>query len=268
MTPEETGWEIEPGDPRSKVILHVPHASREIPAAERRRILLSDAELEVELDAITDAHTDQLAFAAAERAECRPWIFRNRYSRLLVDPERFPDEREEMLEVGMGPVYLKTTNRQDLRSPDLADDERLMDRYYWPYAKALETLVEERLEEAGEVLIIDLHSFPQESLPYELHADQARPELCIGIDEFHAPEHSIKAAKGAWKGSIEMNQPFAGSYVPDRYFETDNRVRSVMLEIRRDIMDEWRSEPPGVRDQSPVVDLVVVTTSQLTPESL
>lgn len=262
MTREETGWEIEPGDPRSKVILHVPHASREIPAEERRRILLSDAELEAELDAITDAHTDQLAVAAAQRAECRPWIFRNRYSRLLIDPERFPDEREEMLKVGMGPVYLETTNGQDLRSPDPADDERLMDRYYWPYAKALETLVGERLEEVGEVLIIDLHSFPQESLPYELHADQARPELCIGVDEFHAPEPSIEAAKAAWKGSIEMNQPFAGSYVPDRYFETDNRVRSIMLEIRRDIIDNWWSAAPGMRDQSQIVDVVVAAIGQ------
>lgn len=262
MTREEKGREIEPGDPRSKVILHVPHASREIPAEERRRILLSDAELEAELDAITDAHTDQLAVAAAQRAECRPWIFRNRYSRLLIDPERFPDEREEMLKVGMGPVYLETTNGQDLRSPDPADDERLMDRYYWPYAKALETLVGERLEEVGEVLIIDLHSFPQESLPYELHADQARPELCIGVDEFHAPEPSIEAAKAAWKGSIEMNQPFAGSYVPDRYFETDNRVRSIMLEIRRDIIDNWWSAAPGMRDQSQIVDVVVAAIGQ------
>lgn len=100
MTRLDSGWEIQPGDPRSKVVLHVPHASREIPDQERGRILLSESFLEAELDAITDAHTDLLAFAAADKAECRPWIFRNRYSRLLVDPERFPDEREEMLEVG------------------------------------------------------------------------------------------------------------------------------------------------------------------------
>lgn len=259
MTRETTGWEIDPGDPRSKVILHVPHASREIPASERRRILLSDTALEAELDAITDAHTDLLAFAAADKAERRPWIFRNRYSRLLVDPERFPDEREEMLEVGMGPVYLQTTDRQSLRSPEPEDDERLMDGYYWPYARAFEDLVEKRLEELGEVLIIDLHSYPREPLPYERHADQARPELCIGVDEFHAPKSSIEASKAAWARSVEMNQPFSGSYVPERFYETDTRVRSVMLEIRRDIMGEWRSEPVETRGHSSIVDLVVAT---------
>lgn len=257
MMRARTGWEIDPGDSRSKVILHVPHASREIPADERRRILLSDAALEAELDAITDAHTDLLAFAAADKAERRPWIFRNRYSRILVDPERFPDEREEMLAVGMGSVYLKTTDRQDLRAPDPEDDERLMGRYYWPYARAFEDLVEERLEEVGEVLIIDLHSYPREPLPYERHADQARPELCIGVDEFHAPEFSIETAKAAWSGSIEMNQPFSGSYVPDNFLEIDKRVRSVMLEIRRDIIDAWRREPRDTRAESPIVDLAV-----------
>lgn len=259
MTRLESGWEIQPGDPRSKVVLHVPHASREIPDQERGRIVLSDSELESELDAITDAHTDLLAFAAAEKAERRPWIFRNRYSRLLVDPERFPDKREEMLAVGMGPVYLQTTERHDLRSPDQADDERLMGEYYWPYAKALENLVEERLKEVGEALIIDLHSYPRDPLPYELHTDQARPELCIGTDEFHSPTSSIEAAKAAWSGSIEMNEPFSGSYVPVHYFETDNRVRSMMLEIRRDIVDGWRREHPATSRQSPIVELVVAT---------
>ena len=259
MTQGKAGWEIEPGDPRSNVVLHVPHASRELPPEERRRILLSDDELEAELDAITDADTDLLAFTAAERAEQRPWIFRNRYSRLLIDPERFPDKREEMLAVGMGPVYLKTTKDRDFRSPDPADDERLKDKYYWPYAKALERLVEDRLEEAGEALIIDLLSYPRDPLPYELHSDQARPELCIGLDEFHLPGRPVKAAKAVWSGSIEINQPFSGSYVPDRFYESDNLVRSMMLEIRRDVIDEWLKEPSGTRDQSSIVNLVVAT---------
>lgn len=249
-------WILIPGDPSSRVILHVPHASRHIPATERERFLLDDPSLKAELDAITDAETDRLAEAASGRASCRPWTFRNRNSRLLVDPERFPDEREEMLAVGMGPVYLRTTDQRELRSPDPADDERLMNRYYWPYARALEQLVEERLNEVGEVLIIDLHSYPREPLPYELHPDQARPSLCIGTDQDHTPATLVEAARSAWPGSTALNQPFSGSYTPGRFHRTDDRVRSIMLEIRRDVIEDWLKEPasPG---RPPLVDLVV-----------
>jgi predicted N-formylglutamate amidohydrolase len=212
--------------------------------------------LEAELDAITDADTDLLARAACGQVNKRPWMFVNRNSRLLVDPERFPDDREEMLEVGMGAVYLRTTDRRELRAPDPEDDARLMEKIYWSYTKALEALVQERLDRLGQVLIVDIHSFPREPLPYELHADQARPSLCIGTDPDHTPQSVIDAARSAWPGSVEINQPFSGCYVPERFYKKDDRVRSVMLEIRRDVMTDWVSRTPAERADSPIVDLV------------
>src|SRR5688572_1097213 len=89
----------------SPVILHVPHASRELTGPARRGLLIDDDALAEELDHLTDAHTDRIARRAADRAARRPWIFENRWSRLVVDPERFPDDSEEMRAVGMGAVY-------------------------------------------------------------------------------------------------------------------------------------------------------------------
>lgn len=83
--------EILPGDPASTVLLHVPHSSRRIPTEDRAGIVLDDHELEAELTAITDARTDEIAERAADCARLRPWVFVNRVSRLVVDPERFPD---------------------------------------------------------------------------------------------------------------------------------------------------------------------------------
>ena len=42
------------------VVLHVPHASRHIPADERETICLADDDLQEELLHMTDAYTDQL----------------------------------------------------------------------------------------------------------------------------------------------------------------------------------------------------------------
>ena len=44
------------------IILHIPHASREIPNSERGDFLLDDDALEQELLAMTDARTDELLY--------------------------------------------------------------------------------------------------------------------------------------------------------------------------------------------------------------
>jgi hypothetical protein len=111
-----TSFTTVPGDPGSPWILHVPHASTRIPAAVRARIVLDDGQLDAELRAMTDAHTDRLAARTSERvATRRPWAFVNGLSRLVVDPERFPDEREVMNRAGMGAVYTRTSTGAPLR---------------------------------------------------------------------------------------------------------------------------------------------------------
>lgn len=181
----------------SPVVFHVPHAARAIPPDARASILLDDEQLSTELGHMTDAHTDVLAAAAAEATHPTPWQFLNRCSRLVVDPERFPDEREEMLAVGMGAVYTRTSHNHPLRPPDSARDTALIDTYFTPYAEALADLVDARLDAVGAAVILDLHSYPLDPLPYELHADQRRPAICLGTDAQHTPAWLVEAARRA-----------------------------------------------------------------------
>jgi N-formylglutamate deformylase len=46
----------------------------------------------------------------------------------------------------------------------------------------------------------------------------------------------IDAARGAlaFLGEISENTPYSGTYVPLRYYGTDDLVSSVMIELRRD----------------------------------
>jgi N-formylglutamate amidohydrolase len=222
-------YELVPGAPESPVILHVPHASRELTAQARAGILLDDVQLEAELDRMTDAYTDVIARSAADKTEVTPWLFINRYSRLVVDPERFPDEREEMRAVGMGAVYTRTSLGEPLRE----DDPSLLSGHFWPYAQAFTELVDQRLTETGRAVIVDVHSYPSQSLPYELHATGPRPKVCIGTDPFHTPPGLVAAARQAFTG-VGLNTPFAGCYVPIKHYRTDKRVTAIMVEIRRD----------------------------------
>ncbi|MGW7528973.1 N-formylglutamate amidohydrolase [Streptomyces sp. NPDC054783] len=238
-----SSFELLPGAPASPVLLHVPHSARAIPQDARRGIVLDDAALERELDHITDAHTAELAERAGDLAAVTPWRFVNRLSRLVVDPERFPDEREEMTAVGMGAVYTRTTHRSELRSAD-TDPEPLLARYFRPYAQAMSEAVAGRLAAAGRAVVIDVHSYPAEPLPYELHGTGPRPPVCLGTDSFHTPEGLTEAAREAFAGvgGTRLDSPFAGTYVPLEFYGTDARVTALMVEIRR---DTYMAEPGG-----------------------
>ncbi|MFH0520684.1 N-formylglutamate amidohydrolase [Streptomyces sp. M41] len=236
-------FDLLPGAADSPVILHVPHSARDIPAEVRAGIVLDEGALGRELDHITDAHTAELAEAAVRPARVAPWRFVNRLSRLVVDPERFPDEREEMLAVGMGAVYTRTTHLARLRPAD-TDPGPLVERYFRPYAQAMTDAVAGRLAATGRAVIIDVHSYPSARLPYELHGEGPRPPVCLGTDAFHTPPALLAAAREAFAscGETGLDSPFSGTYVPLEFYGTEPRVSALMIEIRR---DTYMTEPGG-----------------------
>lgn len=240
MTPRPTAHLL-PGDDASPVVVHVPHASRHVPADARSSIVLDDDALAAELDAMTDVATDVLAERAVAAAVAagtpRPWRFVNAASRLVVDPERFPDPAaEEMSEVGMGAVYTRTSDLRLLRADDPDRDAALVRRYFDPYAAALADLVDDRLAAHGRCVVVDLHSYPALPLPYERHADDRRPPVCLGTDPVHTPAALVAAARAALApvGDVVLDEPFRGTYVPLRHWGTERRVSSLMVELRRD----------------------------------
>ncbi|MCU7726014.1 N-formylglutamate amidohydrolase [Actinoplanes sp. KI2] len=234
-------FDITPGASASPVILHVPHASRAITPEARAGLLVTDAQLGEELDHLTDAHTDLIAARAAGLAHERPWTFANRWSRLVVDPERFPDDREEMRAVGMGAVYTAGFAGRKLRDDDGVRDEALLRTHFVPYSAALAGLVADRLAAVGRAVIVDVHSYATVLLPYEIHREGARPAVCLGTDRDHTPGWLLTAAQAAFPEHA-LNTPFAGCYVPLDYYGTDPRVAALMIEIRR---DGYMTEPGG-----------------------
>lgn len=225
-----------PGSPQSPVVLHVPHAGTEIPGWARARLLPDDAELAAELAALTDHDTDRIAVQAADLAAVRPWVLVNRVSRFVVDPERFPDEREEMAAVGMAAVYTHGTRGQRIRHDDPAHRDALVAAFHTTWADTVTGLVDARLAATGRAVLLDVHSYPADPLPYELYGDGPRPAVCLGTDPAHTPPDLLAAARSAFAGigTLDVDTPFRGVYVPLRHHGVDPRVHAVMLELRRD----------------------------------
>lgn len=226
--------------PPPAVVVHVPHASLEVPDDVAATFVAGPEVLAHELLVMTDRYTDEL-FALPSSAATTVTF---RASRLVVDPERFADDTlEPMAQKGMGVVYTRTSTGQPLRRT-LSPDERgrLLARFYEPHHAELTTAVESALAAHGKCLVLDGHSFPTHALPYENDQAPDRPDICIGTDESHTPgwlrDVAVRAfEKAGW--SVAVDRPFAGALVPMRFYRRDARVGALMVEVRRGLyMDE------------------------------
>jgi N-formylglutamate deformylase len=65
-------------------------------------------------------------------------------------------------------------------------------------------------------------------------------------------------------GEIAVNEPFAGSYIPLRHFGLDDRVQSVMVELRRDtyLRGDGSLDPAGARRIGEALVAIVGTPAE------
>lgn len=227
------------------LILHIPHASTHIPDSVKAQFSIDQASLESELNKMTDHFTDWLVEplnASPSQKVIAP------ISRLVVDMERFADDKQEvMAKVGMGVMYVKGSQKQSIRH-SITNEQRksLLDSYYWPHHNELIEKTQQRLSANGYALVLDIHSYPNNALPYEINQTQHRPEICIGTCDFHTPASIVNAAIKAFtdKGfEVALNEPFAGTLIPTPFWQTNAKVMGMMIEVRRDLyMDETKVE--------------------------
>ena len=224
------------------IVLHIPHASKNIPDEYLKYFTLSKKDLQFELLKMTDHFTDELFDVSGDKFHQIKFPI----SRLLVDVERFEiDELEPMFKVGMGCVYEKTHDGKPLKLVKDIKDE-LINKFYKIHHENFTKIVDNKLNENNKVLIIDCHSFPKHPLPYEFNQEMDRPEICIGTDNFHTSEKLKKSFGQFFKElnfTVKYNEPFKGSIVPLKFYNKEIQVQSIMIEVRRDLyMNEQSGE--------------------------
>ena len=234
---------------RSPLLLHIPHASTCIPDEARGDFAVDRDTLDAELLRLTDRFTDTLygdGFPPAQTVMAT-------VSRLVVDVERFANDADEPCAAhGMGAVYVRMSSGAPIRAVSETRRAQLMNQYYWPHHQRLDAMAARALEQFGRCVIIDAHSFPVAPLATQVDFSDP-PEIGIGTDAMHTSDelaevvHAFFTARGFHVG---VNTPFAGALVPNAYYGRDQRVQSVMIEVRRDLyMDERTGDRlPGCAD--------------------
>lgn len=223
----------------SVIVLNIPHSSSFIPQKYRPLFIVNEKKINEELRCMTDWYVDEL-FRHFYQTE----TVKTDVSRLICDTERFADDSvEQMARKGMGVIYTHSHNGDVIKKvPDGHKDE-ILKKYYRYHHRKLTRSVASMLKTWNRALIIDCHSFS--SVPFDCDRDQHpdRPDFCIGIDPFHTPYQLVDYAYSHFsangKYSVDINTPFYGSIVPEKYYRKDSRVHSIMIEVNRSLyMDE------------------------------
>ena len=243
---------------RIPVIIHVPHASTVFPKRllEDSAVLNPEINLRESVETIADLHADRIADSFIKSSGLRPYVFTSTMSRMFFDPERFDSEDEEMNAAGMGVVYTKNHNGDDIYSSQPSEEHRRqrITKYYDVYSKAFTDTVDDVLRTYGTACILDLHSYSSAPLPYELHSEETRSPLVIGYDPYHIQSVMDPVSALYSRPYVSTNSVFKGSYVPLKHYHNDPRVSSVMFEVRKDV---YMDEKSGSLKSSPYLESIL-----------
>jgi len=217
------------------MLLHIPHSSTVIPTG---IIFLKD--IEEDIARMTDWYTDELFFHPSSE------IVKFNYSRLVCDVERFVDN-EPMEKYGHGIAYVNDSYGQPLRA--VSDDDRLsiINQYYKPHHTRLNQTSNQLLSFFETVVIVDCHSFSDTPLPHEIDTGLARPDFCLGIDEFHTPSILVERFTSYLSElgyTVAINNPFSGTLVPLHHYHKTTELKSIMIEVNRKLYldDTYKNE--------------------------
>jgi len=208
-------------------IFHIPHASTSLPDLDGyNKDLINN-----EIIKLTDWATDEI-FDIPNTSK----VVAN-FSRIYCDIERFSDdEKEPMSKLGRGFYYTKTDNNSDLRKLNKKHKQYVYDNFYKPHHDKLNDIVYDKLMLFNTAIIIDCHSFSNTPFESDLIKEENRPDICIGVDEFHTPKYLVERFVNHFSKlgySVQINNPYSGTIVNSNSYLKNKDVQSIMIEINR-----------------------------------
>ena len=214
-----------------RVLAHIPHSSMEIPEEYEPQFMVSPSEVSSELLCMTDRYTDELV----------DWSDRLVFpvSRLVCDVERFRDKQEEsMTQKGMWVCYTHTSNGKVMKSINTAHEKEILGRYYDQHHDILAKMAEDRIRVFNCCVIVDVHSFSPNPLPYEPNQDVSRPDICIGTDSYHTPDFLKSFTMQFFDNrgySTAFDNPYSGALTPLSMYKNELRLSAIMIELNRNL---------------------------------
>ncbi|MDP1028064.1 N-formylglutamate amidohydrolase [Sphingomonas sp. KR1UV-12] len=238
--------------PDTPVIVSVPHAGRDYPAALLPALRVPAGVL----TALEDRWVDAVALAARRdetmliQRRARAWIDLNRGEHERdprVDDGAVAGHAHASVKVrsGLGLVPRRASGASELwrRRFAATDIEARIAADHRPYHAALEALLCAARARFGTAVLLDLHSMPS------LGSGQAQIVLGDRFGHAAAPRLVTRMAavlKTAGQGvRVAVNAPYAGGHIVERHGRPARGVHAVQLELDRSLYLDARLDQPG-----------------------
>ncbi len=225
-----------------------PHSGCEYDAAFIGQSVL-DAEV---LRSSEDCHVDAL-FSGVSALGCP--LLRARFPRAYLDVNREPYELDpDMFEDalphfvnasshrvagGLGTVPRVVAENRAIYRRKLrwAEAHDRIERFYFPYHKALTGLVQQTEERCGSVLLVDCHSMPSSAVLHVTPRFARRPDFVIG-DRYGATCDSqvsefLLELFARYGFHAVRNKPYAGGYITQTYGRSGHSKQALQIEVNR-----------------------------------
>lgn len=240
----------------SCVIFASPHSGSQYPADMMARTVLSDHMVRTSEDAFVDVLFDcapEFGARFIKAAVPRAYVDFNRSSDEL-DPVLIEGVRRQgnnpRVASGLGVIPRVVANGRPIYRGKLQFSEAKdrLDRYWRPYHKQLQKLMDDALEYHGQAILIDCHSMPHEAVESVSRGGARKPDIVLG-DRFGAAASGavvdrVEAAFVAQGFRVARNTPFAGAYIAQAYGRPTRGQHAVQVELDRALyMDEKRIKP-------------------------
>jgi N-formylglutamate amidohydrolase len=239
--------------PASPVVISVPHAGRDYPAALRQALRVPMAAVLP----LEDRHVDAVALAARTdqttivQTRARAWIDLNR-GEDERDPRvdegavpRAPVNQSAKLRSGLGLVPRRASGASDLWGRRFAGDDvaRRIAEDHRPYHAAVSAALAAARARFGVAILLDVHSMPPLGPP------DSAARIVLGDRFGHSADPRFVArleAEGVAAGhATARNVPYAGGHILARHADPARDIHAIQLEFDRSLYLDGRLDAPG-----------------------
>ena len=243
-----------PDEPLSPVVISVPHAGRDYPAAMQALLTVPVARL----TALEDRHVDAVALHVAGSEimfvarRARGWIDLNRSPArdrdpqvdAGVDPRSFAAQASDKVRSGIGLVPRRAGGADNMWRRKLSDAEvaARIAQDHAPYHAALQAALAAVHARFGVALLLDLHSMPPLPgvLPAQVVLGNRQGHSCAAL--FTDVAAGVARAAGL---RVAINHPYAGGHVLASHARPRGGIHALQLEIDRSLYLDDRFDQPG-----------------------